>query len=57
MQVASKRASLGPERFARSKFELAARLLGGTITGREYSDFLTTLCYDHILATTGAAKL
>ncbi len=26
------------------------------IQGREYSDFLTTLCYEHILSNTGKAK-
>ncbi|PNH10741.1 hypothetical protein TSOC_002531 [Tetrabaena socialis] len=41
---------LGEERFARFKYPLAAKLLSGTVTGGPYSDFLTTLCYDHIVS-------
>jgi malate synthase len=43
------RAALGDAKYAQSKFDLARRLLAGTIQGKEYSDFLTTLCYDHIV--------
>ena len=32
----------------RSKFPLAASLLLGTVQGKGYDDFLTTLCYAHI---------
>ncbi|GBF96400.1 malate synthase [Raphidocelis subcapitata] len=46
------RSELGDEKFRASKFDLARRLLAGTIQGKEYSDFLTTLCYDHILTIT-----
>ncbi|KAJ9527149.1 hypothetical protein QJQ45_025384 [Haematococcus lacustris] len=56
-ELATKRSALGPERYARSKYELAGKLIATTIQGREYSDFLTTLCYDHILTLTGSAKL
>lgn len=45
---------LGEAKFGASKFELAKKLLAGTIDGRNYSDFLTTLCYDHIV-TAGAS--
>lgn len=31
--------------------------LPSTPQGREYADFLTTMCYDHILSTTGSAKM
>ncbi|KAI8820122.1 malate synthase [Fimicolochytrium jonesii] len=49
---------LGEQKFAASKFELAKKHLVGTIQGREYSDFLTTLCYDSILTlSAGGAKL
>ncbi|KAG2439974.1 hypothetical protein HXX76_004093 [Chlamydomonas incerta] len=43
------KAKMGAERFARSKYPLAAQLFQSTITGAAYSDFLTTLCYDHIV--------
>ncbi|EFJ40428.1 hypothetical protein VOLCADRAFT_109454 [Volvox carteri f. nagariensis] len=48
-EVEAAKAKLGAQRFAASKYELAARLLAGTITGGPYSDFLTTLCYEHIV--------
>ncbi|GLC37368.1 hypothetical protein PLESTB_001594800 [Pleodorina starrii] len=48
-EVQAARAKLGEQRFSASKYQLAAELLAGTITGGPYSDFLTTLCYDHIL--------
>eukprot|EP00775_Hariotina_reticulata_P005060 gene5060-5301_t len=43
------KSQLGFDNYNRSKFDLAKKLLSGTIAGREYSDFLTTLCYDHVL--------
>ncbi len=51
-QLDAKRQALGEERFRRSKYELAAKLIAGTVQGKEYSDFLTTMCYEHILSTT-----
>ena len=50
MQLKAARQRLGEERFSRSKYPLAAQLLSGTIQGGPYDDFLTTLCYDHILS-------
>lgn len=47
------RAQLGDAKFAQSKFDLARKLLAGTIQGKEYSDFLTTLCYDSIVSIDG----
>jgi len=47
------RRHLGDQKYKQMKFDLAKRLLAGTIQGREYSDFLTTLCYDHILTNAG----
>jgi malate synthase len=44
---------LGDQKYKQMKFDLAKRLLAGTIQGREYSDFLTTLCYDHIMTNAG----
>lgn len=51
----SLRSALGDERFAASKYDLARKLLSGTIQGKEYADFLTTLCYDHILSIPASA--
>ena len=49
--------TLGDKKYASSKFEEARRLLAGTVQGREYDDFLTSLCYDHILTRQGFAKM
>ncbi|KAJ3169682.1 hypothetical protein HK101_011449 [Irineochytrium annulatum] len=51
------RRQIGDQRFSQSKFELAKKFLGSTIKGGEYSDFLTTLCYDSILSIKNNAKL
>ncbi|KXZ44737.1 hypothetical protein GPECTOR_63g62 [Gonium pectorale] len=48
-ELTAVRIKMGEERFARSKYPLAAQLYSGTILGGPYSDFLTTLCYDHIV--------
>ncbi|GFR44783.1 hypothetical protein Agub_g6115 [Astrephomene gubernaculifera] len=48
------KAKMGAEKFARSKYSLAAKLFSSTITGGPYSDFLTTLCYDHIVSKPAA---
>ena len=48
--------AMGEKRFAASKYDLAAKLFASTILGGGYSDFLTTLCNEHILSTTGKAK-
>ncbi|KAJ3297072.1 hypothetical protein HK104_000881 [Borealophlyctis nickersoniae] len=57
-EVASIKARLGPQKFAQTKTELAAKFLASTIQGKEYSDFLTTLCYDSIVKVSpGGAKL
>jgi malate synthase len=48
---------LGDQKFAASKMPLAKQLLAGTIAGREYADFLTTLCYDHIVTANAKANL
>ena len=49
--------ALGEQRFGASKYELAKKLYASTILGGSYSDFLTTLCYDHIMSTTGKARM
>ncbi len=49
--------AMGEKRFLASKYELAAKLFASTILGGGYSDFLTTLCYEHILSTTGKARM
>lgn len=55
-EVEKRRAALGAK-FASTRFELAAKLLGNTMLGGAYDDFLTTMCYDHILTVKGSAKL
>mmetsp|Transcript_5060 Transcript_5060/g.10990 ORF Transcript_5060/g.10990 Transcript_5060/m.10990 type:complete len:546 (+) Transcript_5060:142-1779(+) len=55
--VAAKRQALGDKRYAASKFDLAKRLFASTTQGGDYSDFLTSLCYDHIVSTTGKARM
>ncbi|KAF5835710.1 malate synthase [Dunaliella salina] len=55
--VAAKRMAMGEQRFSRSKFDLAKRLIATTIQGTSYSDFLTLLCYEHIVSTDGAARM
>lgn len=44
--------ALGDAAYAQSKYDLARQLLAGTIAGRDYADFLTNLCYDHIVTAT-----
>jgi malate synthase len=44
------RRTVGEERFGKSQFEQAARLLGGTIQGGAYADFLTSLCYGSLVS-------
>ncbi|KAJ3016758.1 hypothetical protein HKX48_003889 [Thoreauomyces humboldtii] len=57
-EMATIKNRLGEKKFAASKFAQAKGFLAGTIQGREYSDFLTTLCYDSILTLgAGGAKL
>ncbi|KAI8610959.1 malate synthase [Chytriomyces sp. MP71] len=48
-EVAAIQKRLGEKVFDISKFLAAKKLLGSTIRGGDYSDFLTTLCYDSIL--------
>eukprot|EP00798_Chlamydomonas_sp_ICE-L_P024423 gene24423-10022_t len=45
--VATKLRTLGPQRYQASKFDLAKKLFASTVMGQEYSDFLTSLCYNH----------
>ena len=40
--------SLG-DKYATRKFDDARRLLASTVQGKEYDEFLTTLCYDNIV--------
>ncbi|KAJ3048599.1 hypothetical protein HK097_010390 [Rhizophlyctis rosea] len=53
-EVGAIRSRIGAEKFGKTKFEQAKQMLAGTVQGKEYADFLTTLCYDSILTTTGA---
>jgi malate synthase len=46
------RRSLGDAAYAKCKYDLAKQLLAGTIAGKDYADFLTNLCYDHIVTAT-----
>ncbi|KAJ3094637.1 hypothetical protein HDU97_007741 [Phlyctochytrium planicorne] len=56
-EVATIRSQVGEAKFGATKFELAKKYLGSTIKGGDYSDFLTTLCYDSILSIKGGSKL
>ncbi|KAJ1561266.1 hypothetical protein HK405_004438 [Cladochytrium tenue] len=56
-EVAAIRTQIGPQRFAASKFPKAAEFLGSTIKGGDYSEFLTTLCYDAIVTIDKPAKI
>ncbi|RKO94190.1 malate synthase [Blyttiomyces helicus] len=57
-EVAAIKARIGEKRFAASKFDLAKKYLASTVLGKEYADFLTTLCYDSIVSIgSGPAKL
>jgi hypothetical protein len=49
--------ALGDAAYAQSKYDLARQLLAGTIAGRDYADFLTNLCYDHIVTATVRSNL
>lgn len=49
--------SLGDAAYSRCKYDLAKQLLAGTIAGRDYADFLTNLCYDHIVTATAKPNL
>ncbi|KAJ3137890.1 hypothetical protein HK100_000405 [Physocladia obscura] len=48
-EVTAIQTRLGENAFSETKFPLAKKFLASTIKGGEYSDFLTTLCYDSIL--------
>jgi malate synthase len=56
-EAAKFRQTLGDQKYAASKFELAKQLLSGTINGKDYSDFLTLLCYDHIVTATAGPRM
>ena len=44
------RKEIGEEKWSKSKFDLAKRLFKTQVAGNnDYADFLTTLCYDHII--------
>ncbi|KAI9159417.1 Malate synthase, glyoxysomal [Blastocladiella emersonii ATCC 22665] len=49
-EVAALATQLGGDKFARSKIPLAKTYLHAMVQGREFPDFLTTLCYDAITA-------
>jgi len=56
-EVAKLEKQLGPQRFGTSKYSLAKRYLANQITGKDYSDFITTLLYDEITSVHNKAKL
>jgi malate synthase len=47
-ELAKRRAELGTERWAASKFELAARIFADLVTSPELADFLTLAAYAHL---------
>jgi malate synthase len=51
------RRSLGDAAYKQCKYDLAKQLLAGTIAGKDYADFLTNLCYDHIVTATVKSHL
>jgi malate synthase len=51
------RRSLGDAAYKQCKYDLAKQLLSGTIAGKDYADFLTNLCYDHIVTATVKSHL
>ncbi|CAG8811360.1 15851_t:CDS:1, partial [Racocetra fulgida] len=56
-ELAKLEKQLGHQKFAASKYGLAKRYLASQITGKEYSEFLTTLLYDEITSVYNRAKL
>ncbi|CAB4384828.1 malate synthase A [Rhizophagus irregularis] len=56
-EVAKLEKQLGPQRFGASKYPLAKRYLASQITGKDYSDFITTLLYDEITSIQNKARL
>lgn len=48
-EISKLRRELG-DKYSKSQFEAAKNLLAGTILGKDYADFLTTLCYESILS-------
>ena len=47
-ELAKRRSELGNERWAESRFELAARIFEDLLTNPELADFLTLAAYDHL---------
>src|SRR5262245_15157626 len=47
-ELAKRRAELGTERWAASRFELAARIFDDLISAPELADFLTLAAYEHL---------
>ncbi|KAL7747007.1 Malate synthase, glyoxysomal [Sorochytrium milnesiophthora] len=50
-EVRGMRSKLGEQKFGQSKIEQAKYYLLAMVQGRDFPDFLTTLCYDQILST------
>lgn len=51
------RRTLGEDKYRKGKWEQAKKFLAGTIIGKDYADFLTTLCYDSIVVKSSTSKL
>src|SRR5437763_931505 len=47
---------IGPQKFGNTKYILAKRYLATQITGKDYSDFITTLLYDEITTVNSNIK-
>ncbi|MEW5316348.1 MAG: hypothetical protein WDW38_007727 [Sanguina aurantia] len=56
-EAAALRQAMGEKRYSASKYELAKKELLSTVQGKEYSDFLTSLCYRHIMSNTGRPRM
>jgi len=48
---------MGEANYKKSKYETAKKYLAGTILTENYSDFLTSLCYDDLVTANPAARL
>ncbi|KAI9136305.1 malate synthase [Paraphysoderma sedebokerense] len=49
-ELSQAKAKLGEDGYKKTKFDLAAYFLRGMVDGKAYPDFLTSVCYEHILS-------
>lgn len=56
-EIAELKKSLGDQRYAASKYNLAKKYFATQITGKDYADFVTSLLYDEITTIADKARL